>query len=188
MKVSFWPRNQEGEIDILMYSESVLIGIEVKYLSGLSSIDPEVDRQIDYTDSIHQLSRYSRMLNRLSEGRDTYLLFLAPYTLLNSVKTNMSSQNLIYPKVQLGFLCWEDILQSLSLLSFDGMDYGHKLIIQDVIALLVKKDFVRYKGFENDLFNKPINKELYYLFKSERRNIDWAATHIKEDLYYVFNY
>jgi len=38
-KVQFWPYDREGEIDILIEFENMILGIEVKYTSGLSSDD-----------------------------------------------------------------------------------------------------------------------------------------------------
>ena len=41
-KIEFWPYDKEGEIDALLNFDDTIIGIEVKYASGLSS-DDDID-------------------------------------------------------------------------------------------------------------------------------------------------
>ena len=43
-KIEFWPYDQEGELDALLTFDDTIIGIEVKFISGLSSVD---DADID---------------------------------------------------------------------------------------------------------------------------------------------
>ena len=44
--IKFWPYDEDGELDALMEFDNVIMGIEVKYLSGLSS-----DDSIDYSET-----------------------------------------------------------------------------------------------------------------------------------------
>src|SRR5690606_40957663 len=64
----FWARHSKGEIDLLLEFEDTLVGIEVKYRSGISSEDS--GEIVSYDQSLHQLSKYSHMMESLrSEER-----------------------------------------------------------------------------------------------------------------------
>ncbi|MCH4826378.1 hypothetical protein [Planococcus halocryophilus] len=60
---NFWPQHVKGEIDLLLEFESFLVGIEVKYKSGISSED-DYGEVLDYDKSHHQLSKYSCMIEK----------------------------------------------------------------------------------------------------------------------------
>ena len=189
-QIEFWHRDDEGEIDLLITNENVIIGVEVKYLSGLSSEDPDENSLIDEKESVNQLARYSRMLERLAKGRTPYLLFLAPYDLMNTVKKKMSDRSIISPDVELGFMCWEDIHESLSNLEIDQWETGPKLIIRDLLTLLMKKGLTRFRGFRPIILDKPIVRKAYYFEPEEIKyesGWNWPKTMIKEDLVYVYN-
>jgi Holliday junction resolvase-like predicted endonuclease len=47
-EMEFWYRHSEGEIDLLLPLSNVIIGIEVKYLSGISSEDDTIENCVDY--------------------------------------------------------------------------------------------------------------------------------------------
>jgi hypothetical protein len=188
MELEFWKLEEEGEIDLFLSGEEAIIGIEVKYLSGLSSEDLEEETPIDYNESIHQLARYSKMLERLSDGRDVYLLFLAPYEMMAKVKKEMLTQP-FSPNVNLGFLCWEDILKSLNRIKLAQWEKGSQLIIQDLQALLTKKGLIHFYGFSGDPFCQPISKESYSFTGEDicAENWDWPATTIRKDEVYVYD-
>jgi hypothetical protein len=189
LEFEFWKREEEGEIDLFLSSEEVIIGIEVKYLSGLSSEDEDGLDTIDYTESVNQLARYSRMLEKLSDGRDAYLILLAPYQMMDTVRKNMIAQPVFSPAVNLGFLSWEDILESLKTINLALLEKGEQLIIQDLQALLTKKGLTRFYGFNEDIFNQPIFKESY-TFTCENnveKHLNWPTKQIRKDESYVYN-
>ncbi|OIJ21704.1 hypothetical protein BKP45_03115 [Anaerobacillus alkalidiazotrophicus] len=165
-EMEFWPRQEGGEIDLLITFEDTVIGIEVKYLSGISSEDQEEDIVVDYTQSYNQLARYSRMLEKFSVNKDVYLLFLAPYEMMNTVKKNIEDRSIISPSVQLGFLCWQNILEALKEQELIDLEKGQKLILEDLQLLLTKKGFIRFKGFNDTIFHQPIIKG-GYIFQSD---------------------
>lgn len=188
MEVDFWHREEEGEIDLLLMNEQVTIGIEVKYLSWLSSEDSEEENDLDYHESINQLARYSKMLERISHGRDAYLLFFAPYEKMNTVRKGMEPRSIIAPSVELGYMCWEDIHESLQHVDLQQFDKGKQFIIEDLLALLSRKDLIRYKGFPVCLLEQPITKGAYHFEGShEDLHLNWSTTNIQEDDYYVYN-
>jgi hypothetical protein len=113
-EMTFWYRHHEGEIDLIVQLTDTLIGIEIKYLSGLSSEDEEMDQAIDYQESSNQLARYSRMLMEIKGDQTPYLLFLAPYKTMLEVKKSLQNRSIISPEVKLGFFSWEDVLESLT--------------------------------------------------------------------------
>ncbi|GLY09070.1 hypothetical protein [Pseudobacillus badius] len=188
--IDFWSRHEEGEIDLILQCLNALIGVEVKYLSGLSSDDEEDEQAIDYTESRNQLARYSRMLERLSNKQPAYLLFLAPFHIMNAVKKSVLDRPIISPAVSLGFLCWEDLFSALSQIDTTKLDKGQALIIDDLKALLTKKNLIRFKGFNLPAGKKPLN-DVAYTFQSapviQQTNWAWPAKEIKEEHYYDFN-
>ena len=189
-EITFWPRHEEGEIDLIITINKVLIGIEVKYLSGISSEDQDVENLIEDRESINQLARYSRMMEKISDNEDIYLLFLAPYEMMNTVMKNMQSRSIISPSVQLGFLCWQDIFESLKLQVTSLLEKEQQLILEDLQALLMKKGFTRFRGFSGEIINQPLT-ESTYIFRTDnigtKDNWVWPTDSIKENDYYVFN-
>ncbi|RHW37452.1 hypothetical protein D1B33_07875 [Lysinibacillus yapensis] len=189
-QIEFWHREDEGEIDVLFINDKALIGIEVKYLSGLSSDDQGDGIELDYTESLNQLSRYSRMIEKLSKDRDSYLLFLAPYEMMNAVRKNISNRSIISPSVELGFMCWQDIHESLLNLYVNQIETGQQLILSDLKALLSKKGFASYKGFNKNIFNQPIMRTAYSFKHKDsitNNNWIWPNKSIKEEQVYEFN-
>lgn len=189
-ELSFRPRHQEGEIDLIVRCSHTLIGIEGKYLSGLSSDDQEEEQVIDYKESRNQLARYSRMLKELSEGQPSYLLFLAPFDMMNAVKKSVQDRPIISPSVSLGFLCWQDVLEALNNLDTSTLDTGRQLIVNDLQALLLKKNLTRFHGFNLTAMDETITRTAYTFQSnqlSKKANWTWPATNIKEGTHYDFN-
>lgn len=164
-QTEFWYRDEEGEIDVLLTSDNVVIGIEIKYLSGISSEDPDNVVPFDYKESLNQLARYSRMIEKLSNGREAYLLFLAPYEMMKTVIKSTLDRSIISPLVGLGFMCWEDILESLKTINLNRLETGQKLIVNDLQTLLTKKGFIRFNGFNIKGTTQPIIKETFLIQK-----------------------
>ncbi|WP_206427791.1 hypothetical protein [Bacillus sp. FJAT-42376] len=185
-QLKFWPAHYEGEIDLLLEFIQSNIGIEIKYLSGISSEDDESNELIDDTASIHQLSRYSRMLADIKKEKEAFLIFLAPYPMMRSVEKSLSVRNIINPHVHLGFLCWQDIYDALIKIDTASLDTGQRLIIEDLTALLNKKRLYRFKGFGEF---RTISNEAY-VFTGEQPEIqlwEWPATQISRRNHYVCN-
>ncbi|WP_240035120.1 nuclease-related domain-containing protein [Neobacillus notoginsengisoli] len=190
-QIEFWYRDDEGEIDLLITTEKMIIGIEVKYLSGISSEDHSEEIAIDYRESVHQLARYSRMIERLSKGRKSYLLFLAPYDMMNQVKKKVLERPIIAPTVEIGFISWQDIHESLLTLDISNIEIGPQRIIKDLRALLKIKGLMQFNGFNSPVFLQLVTKEAYS-FNGEyfinQTAFNWPSKFIKEDEKYVYNY
>lgn len=138
---------------ILDHSE-ILICVEVKYFSSWSSEDEDSGWEIDLVDSRNQLERYARMLaNYDSNSRPKFLLFLAPLSFLTEVEASMKSRKIIPDGILLGYLSWQELLESIQEMDLSQLEKGQQIILQYIIDLLVKKGFVRFTGFEADIGN-----------------------------------
>lgn len=182
--IEFWPYDKEGELDALLTFEDTMIGIEVKYLSGLSSVD---ETGVIPTElSKHQLVRESRIISRKGNQKNKILLFIADRQMCNDVMKRIEKSS-IASGVTLGFVSWQDFLHELKQLN--GLDQFQQIIIHDLIKLLTRK------GFE-DFISMNINgsplihtDQLFdFSILSNEVTIDFVAnTSINKELYYEFN-
>ncbi|MEC0238350.1 hypothetical protein P4H66_00500 [Paenibacillus dokdonensis] len=188
-ELKFWYRHAEGEIDLILEHTDVVLGIEVKYYSGLSSEDDESEEMITPEESCHQLVRYSRLLEDIRRGRPAYLVFLAPFQILLPVETDMKERSLISPDVTLGFIAWQTVLEQLQSMDPVALDRGQQMIIQDVIDLLVQKGFERFRGFLHNICNIPLEEKPYQFKKASgtKTQLHWPTTTALQEDYYVYN-
>lgn len=185
-EMEFWVRHAEGEIDLIITLPDAAIGIEVKYLSGLSSEDEETHEEAAPEESMNQLARYSRLLQDVRGERAGYLVFLAPMRLLLSVSQGMQNRAVITKEVPLGFLAWETVLEQLRLIDLQSVERGQRQILQDLIDLLVHKGFERFNGFGN-VCRAGIMGQQAYRFNPQttsRVKLNWPTNlPIKEESY-----
>lgn len=166
-KIEFWPYDKEGEIDALLNFDDTIIGIEVKYSSGLSSDDDidnstMIDKQsVEGEDSKNQLSRESRIVSRKGASKTKILLFIANSESCRKVYNNAVNRNIISNDVQLAYISWQSILVELKKLKLD--DRYYQVIIDDLISLLTKKRFESFKDMYVD-FDEDIDQEKFYSF------------------------
>lgn len=169
-KIQFWPYDREGEIDILIDFQNTIIGIEVKYISGLSSDDDisnkeddEYKYQNELKNSINQLARESRIVSKKGINKKKILLFVADRNYCREVYEDVLQRNIIEKNVIFGYISWQDIL--LQLRKLRVIDIYHRVIINDVIALLVRKGF---EDFTNMTIEPPqsINSKEYFQFNA----------------------
>lgn len=163
-RISFWPYHKEGELDVLIELDDSVIGIEVKYCSGLSS-DDEVDnsetgKEFEY--SSNQLARESRIVKEKSGKKKSFLIFIANDSACASTYRNVISRHILEVGVQLGYVSWQEILIQLERHIID--DPFGRLILADVIALLKKKGFERFQSFEISS-NASICADDYYCYE-----------------------
>lgn len=184
---NFWVRSEFGEIDATLETDNLFIGLEMKYLSGLSS-DDEVDNssleQEEREQSINQLSRYSEYLKTIAEGKEKYLLFIAPVSTGVLVIENVHSRKLIHKPIILGLLSWQAIYEILEKLDCSLMETYQRMIIEDLHQLLIKKGFQTFNGFIG-LEEYEINQQ-GYIFSGKGEWFDWPSQTIKGDLMYEF--
>jgi len=140
----FWPRYDEGEPDLILESKNAIILIEVKYQSGLSS-DDEIE---DPEESRHQLARESQILNRIKGNKKAFLIFLAKQSDAAPIYFNTLERNKIHENICFGYLSWSTVLETLVGIKNNGLlAFPNDIIINDLIHLLLKKGFERFKSF-----------------------------------------
>ncbi len=191
-KISFWPYDREGEIDAMIEFENMIIGIEVKYKSGLSSDDEVTNIEIldkqkeeEMKQSINQLARESRIVSRKGQHKKKLLLFIADRKSCKEVYDDICSRDILEKDVVLGYISWQEILNQLKRIQV--ADPFHQLVIQDIIALLTRKGF---EDFTNILIEspEPINEHYFFQFDINNKvKIDFETNlPISEGLYYEF--
>lgn len=129
------------------------------------------------------------MLEKLSDGQKAYLLFLTPYEMMSIVKKNIMDRSIISPSVELGFICWQDILESLKSPNLDQLKIGQQLVLNDLQTLLTKKGFVRFNGFSIKSFDQTITRSSYSFRGTNlisKKAWIWPNTIIEEDVYCVY--
>lgn len=131
-KISFWQYDSPAEIDVLLDFDEILIGIEVKYRSGLSSDD--------------QLEREAEILRKKANGRGKILILFAPKETCIKIVTKTIRKNIFNDfGVNLCYISWEDVLSELKKISLTDFD---ALIADDLIKLLNLKGFETFRSFE----------------------------------------
>ena len=137
-KIAFWKREEKStdekkytEIDVLLDFEEILIGVEVKYQSNLSTDD--------------QLEREAEILQKKANGREKILILLAPESTCREIVTERRRRNIFNEfGVNLSYISWEDVsdeLTKLQLIDFDA------LIAEDLTKLLRLKGFESFRSF-----------------------------------------
>jgi hypothetical protein len=184
-EVEFWRRHAEGEIDLIVTLPDSVIGIEVKYRSGLSSDDEDLEELVDPEESRHQLIRYSRMLEDIGGTKNKYLVFLAPYQMMSLVRKSIVDRSLNVSNVHLGFLSWQDVLESLESIGLESLEMGQQTIIRDLIDLLIKKEFYRFSGFSKVTL-LPITNEAYLFNGFTHKSMSWPTKEVNQEDTYVF--
>lgn len=187
-KIDFWPYDQEGELDILLRLPGVTIGIEVKLNSVMS--DQEDENQYTSEESHEQLARESRIVKRLAENEkgNAILILLARKQFAKD--TVLSAKN-IADSVKLCYIGWEDFLDSLKKEAENNEHSKYTLlIISDIIDLLVRKDFEKFRSFDDlECFPQICTTEGFYKFSQIRQTNNFSfcdGTEILEEDYYEF--
>jgi hypothetical protein len=185
LKYHFWPTYKEGEIDLIIESNKSVIGIEVKYRSGLSS-DDNVDNSndLEWKWSTNQLSRYQKILNHYFHKEFKALIFLAPITTAIPVYQNVLQRQLIIPDLYFGVLTWEDVLIALKNNNYSNLPYWQKAILCDLVELLKKKRFENFSGFEK-VIPDNITSDQYYSYS---RKFDYPQLLVTGGLFYEYQY
>ncbi len=146
--IFLWDKVRENEniteLDVRMDFSSIVIGIEVKYRSGLSSEDQEDDESRSAENSFNQLSREARILRMVGADKKKLLLLLADDLACAEIIQGIK----IIDGVRLGYLSWQEVLIQLKKLT--ELNDFERLVVADIIELLEKKGFLRFSGFEID--------------------------------------
>jgi hypothetical protein len=163
-RIRFWPNEDEGEPDILIELDRVILLIEIKLWSGLSS-DDDVDclkhDDAEFEVSRNQLVKYARMLERRYSGKEKILLLLAPQESARAICKESSDKIRDEAKdVKFGYITWQTVLDGLR--EIDLIEPYQKVVIKDLIALLECKGFGGFRGFE--IVEPIIQKEDVWIF------------------------
>ena len=183
-KVFLWEKIRENdnitELDVRMDFSSIIIGIEVKYRSGLSSEDKEGDESISAENSFNQLSREARILRLVGADKKKLLLLLA-----DDLACAETIQRIkIIDGVQLGYLSWQEVL--IQLKGLTKLNNYEQLIVADIIELLEKKGFLRFSGFEMDIRDISNKDNWYFELPKVIKRFSFGSNKIVEDGYYEF--
>jgi hypothetical protein len=176
---AFWPslpNRREADLALLFHIEagvSVLVLIEVKYLSGTSDFDiPDEGDELERTgnqiaDQISGLSKLSPddvcqwfKLDKAPMLTERVHLFitkdsLLPISVYSLARYNLARSSLpprLWP-VNAYWLSWTSLARHLEPHKYD-LDAGRAALIQDLYNLLIRKELVPYHGFEL----KPCNR------------------------------
>jgi len=150
-RISFWPYHPLGELDARIDLDNAVIGIEVKYQSPLSSDDEadyshEVGGELDRT-SNNQLGRESKIVRELAlPDKKAFLILVACDGECENIVSDVRARNLIEDGVALGYISWQEIL--LILEREDSSNPFYTCILGDMVALLKRKGFERFHGFD----------------------------------------
>ncbi len=184
--IAFWPRYREDdkqtEIDIVIELDELVVGIEVKYLSPLSSDDEIINEMGQHQESCNQLAREARLLKKISKGRKALLILLAKQVECSKIYENVQSRNII-EGVELGYISWQKVLRALK--GLKGLNPYERTIINDVIELLVKKGFEEFEDFKVEC---SVNKAQYWSFnlKSDKELNFEGQPNVHRGGYYEF--
>ena len=200
--LEFWPYDEEGELDAIIDFDDILIGIEVKFLSGLSSDDSmdfseaskETSAEDEKNQSQHQLSRESRILSKKGNKKKKLLIFIANSSACSYVYGDTIKRELIERDVELGYITWQSFFYELTKLKLDNE--FHNLIIEDLIKLLKRKGLDQFKDmnleedfiiddlafyqFDDQIKNELLNNKLKHTINF------YIETEVRGDLYYEF--
>lgn len=181
-KYIFWPQDSTyGEIDLILENKSTVIGIEVKYKSGLSS-DDEITNEINSENnekSINQLAKYSELLNeKLCSSKK--LIFLAPLSQAVKVFNDVNKREIINKNVEMYWLCWEHIYKEYMEIIVATDNPMHKQMICDLLEYLEYKGFANFSGFDNKIEAVTTNA---YKFKVPQINLNYKYNEIRSKWY-----
>lgn len=188
-EVSFWPYHPTGELDVQIDLDNAVIGIEVKYRSPLSS-----DDDADYSSgteegpekvSINQLCRESKIVRELAgPDKQAFLILVACDSECESIVSDVTARNLIETGVELGRISWQEIL--LILEKQRSTDPLHNCILGDMVALLKRKGFERFHGFDSPVAAICADEYFSYQYNLDLWSHLFTAPLIDGGSYYEF--
>lgn len=152
-EIHFWRKLKQKEIDLLIISKNskTIIGIEIKYQSGLSGSD--------------QLSNYSKLLKEKYKEYDKFLIFLAK-DMSAKVIYDETYKGVIHSDKNLkgfGYVSWQTFYRELEKIQPDT--FPDKLIVKDLLKYLECKNLSGFTKFDLIELNQPkINPNLKYQF------------------------
>ncbi len=179
-----WDKVRENEtiteLDVRMDFASIVIGIEVKYRSGLSSKDMQTDENVSAETSFNQLSREARVLRLIGPDKKKLLLLLADDLVCAKIIQGVK----MIDGVALGYLSWQEVLLQLKTLT--GLNGFEQLIVADIIDLLEKKGFLRFSNFKMDISDISIEGFWNFKLPNAVKKFSFEIDTVVEEGYYEF--
>ena len=177
-KIEFWPSDERAELDVLIALDRLLIGVEVKFNSGLSSED--------------QLERELRVIeSKLCGYEQGVLLFISKASGLSeaikSINKAKEKDEKIFNKIIFAYISWEDIYEAYKILDLTVFNDFEKQVLKDIQDLLRLKGFEKFKDFKN-VDDSKIMGNRYFGFDGIRRvdfNFNYSRI-VREEDYYEF--
>ena len=179
-----WERIKENgkvtELDAILDFSDIIIGIEVKYRSGLSSEDEKGADNISAENSANQLSREARALHRTGSGKKKVLLLLADEVVCTETVRDVK----VVKDVSLGYFSLQEVL--IQLKNLTGLNRFEQLIVSDLIALLERKGFFRFSDFHFAMPDISGNDYWHFELPVQYNTFSYGFDKIVEKRYYEF--
>lgn len=171
--VKFWPSHSEGEIDVLINFGDTIIGIEVKYLSGLSSDD--------------QLEREARILSTETTSKRPFLLLLGMEPDVINI-SNRTYRDKALDSIIFGYMSWQEILELLCRIEKNEiLKEPDQTIYRDMIQLLKRKGFERFHNFADKIQDVMVDGESFFRYAFESNfGFEITEPYVDEGVYYEY--
>ena len=200
----FWVNDKRSEIDLTIDLPDCVIGIEVKYNSGLSSDDGqnfdgcdelEETQTAEKTaeervESIHQLNREAQTLAERYGDKKKYLIFIARRASCVAVYDDVINRG--WKKnakgVPLGFIGWEDVLETVKSAADETENPYYKRALLDIAELLKRKGFEDFLSVADGDLPLVTTEHFSFLGKEQSNFVAWKKEmkKVDENGYYVF--
>lgn len=156
-EIKLWYKYGEVELDVLIETPTLTIGLEVKYNSELSGRN--------------QLINEAQVLaQKLHPTKESLLLLLAPKAKAKRIyEQNYKREEMALQHFHFGYINLEDCYGPLKKLEKAENDKFRYLILKDLCDLLECKGFSVFNGF-NNIPETEIDPGKYYTFNISHQN------------------
>jgi len=196
VKFCFWPMLSNGEPDIAILIEDHkrklhLVVVEAKYLSGKSSVALDEEELETATAPSDQLAgEYEDLLtleHQLSFGskeiasRSLFYVTAHRSIPIDSLNESMREVARFHPDLPAGPIFWTSWFYLIPLLMRAERDESwEKPILSDFQALLMRKGFIQFRGFDFVESIKFNNEKAFYAVFGVRTggSYDWTVSHL----------
>ncbi|MCC6412818.1 MAG: hypothetical protein IT270_14225 [Saprospiraceae bacterium] len=179
----FWPHKDRKFIDLLIQfpGHDYLLGIEVKYLSGISRNDTNIIETENYAteherleavkESKHQLLDYARCYSKKDGRQKAFFLIWASSDMasdiINGIDTTPNqrdeTKSLFANDIHLGQISWQHASKQLLQIPTTTLDSTNKKIVSDLIKYLKAKQLDGFLRFD-DAKDFPVDPTKYFSF------------------------
>lgn len=137
--------NGKDEIDLILDFGSTIVGIEIKFKSGLSNYsEKELTKNEDKI--INQLARYAKILKESYNEKKCYLIFLAEQVKDEKLYNQSLEDVNKYYLDGFGYISWQKIFKILEYQNPNSFPFN--LVIHDLKEYLKSKNLNGFSGFD----------------------------------------